>query len=652
MKATLASYESCDTSLSPSALSLYLHLQNVLLSGSTQDKTTIASRFLEQLEIELLGNRSTIRSRLLPMAVINIAALLGYGSAENKLLRSISEVEKETPPKDTLLKPQAVILGQPILQRRHSDVSERSSEAEGKTDSQKANNDDTSEILRRMRLDDPTDSGQTAGSPDLASACQIAFGMLRVVLRCRPVGTEDDVTPYIVTLLNFLSAIAYFKHSLEILEQFLPWRTLASLFNRIPASVDLRLDGPVKLLGLPLTEDWTIRGSEWSSRLFGRGFWKTNSNNSTRIDSDILPVLETLGEWSLACSIDAIEAAKPPVNSTFSNATKKEAPGSVVAARWKRVAVAATLLAKNSQYVVLDAAARPEQRVRMAPKTPAEPTHTISPALEPLVNAIWAEEVEYNDDLDVVEYAKDRSVEVSRLLYPFCPQHQLSDSRFLKQQKRQRELRTLMAMNRSQTSARRWASVASNAATPQHHVIFRANKREARRLRIDSRSTILVMDGTLVQAIPSLIAALCSTRIWQILLPMAVMLDLDKVAASSAPLAQSVRRVQQLLEQNLQRKANLTKLQTFCGNDLIDTGLRQRLVSTQSVQGDAPDWVIHTALGVAKQAALNSGNSDEGVCRVAVLTLDKALRVRARELGIDALTDNDIVEHLAGVMPD
>jgi hypothetical protein len=132
-------------------------------------------------------------------------------------------------------------------------------------------------------------------------AAKFTFEIFKEVLQHDRSG---EVCPYLTIILTFLASVCQNSRAMKKLERFIPWDRLVTYFNQIPKSVQIR--GPsslsaqdistssnFRLGGVPLFEDWCLRGMNWAGKgLFGRGYWRQQKSNS---GNGVTPA-ESIGE--------------------------------------------------------------------------------------------------------------------------------------------------------------------------------------------------------------------------------------------------------------------------------------------------------------------------------------------------------------------
>jgi len=197
--------------------------------------------------------------------------------------------------------------------------------------------------------------------------------------------------PYVTLVLTFVAHLSHHPSALAHLERALPWAHLAALFNRLPPSIDVRLDAPAKLsAGRPLPEDWCLRGMDWAGRqLFARGYWREHRPRAPASPSGDIGGGGPSGEGGAGArvesemdalrfdmaALDEGEGAGGGGGTSSANdeagdirfGTGSSAAARLAEARWRRLAICAAWLVRNVPGFDYDArAVDPQRRFRIS----------------------------------------------------------------------------------------------------------------------------------------------------------------------------------------------------------------------------------------------------------------------------------------------
>lgn len=355
---------------------LFVHLHGMLFTKiALDDFDDVLARFMEKLHAERILLQRTLpdeatgiltdeaafgEAEWFMLAVINISALLQYG-AEDAVLRRFFVKDATSSSKASKSKtPQAIMLNPSSLRR-----SETLEDAGGPTT--EVPDPQADQIV--MQLSASADDGPLV----FRLAQRLTFDMLRLAFS-QPVHRMDNVdivNPYITLVLTFLGHMAQHHQALRQLERFVPWRQVVHFFNTLPPAVEVRLDGPSKLVGNPLPEDWCIRGMEWTGRhLFSRGFWRSKPPHGAVQPHDELsapppaPSLDGTPSCIVESEMDALGFSLDSLEDSSVGLTGQTAmvspAGALAAARWQRFATVAAWLARNVAGFDFDVRAGPD----------------------------------------------------------------------------------------------------------------------------------------------------------------------------------------------------------------------------------------------------------------------------------------------------
>lgn len=337
------------------ACELFLLLHGMLFTKiQLDDFTVVLERFLERLEEDAHaeGDQSTFRKQLpqtdwLLMASINVAAIMQYGAEDGLLRKAFAEeaANRKTQKVPNMDPPSVIIQFRDPAQPVETGLAEDMANL--------ANEEPIVAGARHQPLASSTPDSSTIAAT-FPQICELSFKMLHFCLRnpLRHWGYVDILNPYITSILTFLATVSRQSNVMEILERYVPWESLSKFFDSLPATIEVREDMNARLVtGIPLPEDWCIRGMEWvGRRVFERGFWKARSA-STKLEpisangfshahvTHINNEMEALfSEHSEEPDLDHVEG--------HSGSLDQLPIGSVNCKRWNRIAWVASILTK------------------------------------------------------------------------------------------------------------------------------------------------------------------------------------------------------------------------------------------------------------------------------------------------------------------
>ena len=237
------------------------------------------ARFLERLQLDGAQERDWIM-----MAVVNVGALLEYGKADALLRPSSSEVG---PTSATAAKKRELVAKMGDL--AVSDTAAVSSPT-------------------AMEVDSATPIAQTAKEqdedmqPELPYALQLTIQLamemfsfcLRHPTRRASAFAKPTLNPYIIVMFTFLCTTLKQSSALALLEKYIPWEDITAFLSSAPRGLmDAEAVAGHRLTSgcAPLPEDWCLRGMEWiGRRVYERGFWKPQPGLAC--EGDVLEVNE------------------------------------------------------------------------------------------------------------------------------------------------------------------------------------------------------------------------------------------------------------------------------------------------------------------------------------------------------------------------
>lgn len=501
---------------------LFVHLHGMLFTRiALDDFDDCLERFLERLReeaclirreggnwaSETLGSGAAAPfgdAEWFMIAVINISALLQYGAEDGVLKTSVArattdpasraEAGRATPKSKP---PQAIMLNPSSHKRSEMPDDDGDDESRGP---------EVKPLAAEPQSEDPL---------AFRLAQRLTFSILDLMLQhpTRLVGTSHIVNPYIVLVLTFVSHLAQYPGAMHHLQRAIPWTRLASFYNAIPITIEIRMDTPTKLVGPALPEDWCVRGMDWTGRqLFGRGHWKGQS--SARHDE-----MPPIGPTSSVSLESEMEALRLDLETIDEYGEGDEAPSVQLAAdRWRRVATTAAWLVRNvpgldyhargagkgKRFVIvshLDSQLR-RWRVEEQQAAEAERLSRIS-ALREEVDEVEGEESEEDED-DPSDSPAVQELKVSPARLP--------DRVLTRTQARRRQLKAVikqarLATRTPQSSIRRLAGSKQKLKQPS--------------LTVFPGFTVLVFDTNILLTSMKLFTSLIDAQTWTIVVPLA-----------------------------------------------------------------------------------------------------------------------------------
>ncbi|GAA5991646.1 hypothetical protein JCM11641_000208 [Rhodosporidiobolus odoratus] len=685
---------------------LFVHLHGMLFTKiSLDDFDEVLERFMERLKEEgwALGkgtNADEIAATFgqgaqgpfgdrewFMLGVINIAALLQYG-AEDGVLKKL------------MVKEEPVVAGgkhghhhssrSHQHHHHHHHQSKRplapaAPRAAPQAIMVKREQDGGDETERPSRIDDEEDvlkplHNDTSDSPDddplpFKLAQRLAFSLLSFTLRdsnhSRTVGPSAKVlNPYITLLLTFLSHLASQPAAFAHVERSIPWSDLVSLFNLLPSDVEVRVaDAPNKLVGgRPLPEDWCIRGMDWAGRqLFGRGHWRDHRPQSARSGDGLPPPIEGVDAAPLrvesesdALKFDllALTLASPTgggEDGEFEGDATPLAAAQLAASRWRRLALSAAWMVRHVPGLDYDARAPPSQgkfRIVQPLKGKMDAwarEDEIEREQERLANLRLAERRgPVEDELGMADAEEESEDEDDE-----------EDSEAVKELKARR--RALKAVIRNARTRR----IPANGGA----VASKLGGKAASLPRLFAGFTVLVFDTNILLTSLKLFRELVEAECWTIVVPLAVITELDGLKRNATALGAAAVEMVDYLESAIRTHSRYLKIQTSRGNYLKDLAIRNESIdfssSPTSLAASAEeartmDDVILRAVSWQSQhftsrlALVNPRAARTKVpsetAQVVLVTFDRNLRLKARARGLEAVDEKGLKKSLEAAL--
>lgn len=601
------------------ASDLFVLLHGMLFTNiQLDDFLPTLARFMERLRLEGVEEREWIM-----MAVVNIAAVLEYGKSTG-LLKSVGGVG---PAKEAGAAQAAA------AQAKVNMISKKLDEMDV---------DDTEGTTMDKELDvehvdpDTRSNGvlnvspmQTAAQPILPDvtdpplafkyALQLTFEVLSFTLR-NPLRSPSpyirpSLNPYNTVILTFLSTVLKHDAVRRALERAVPWDDMVQFFGTIPRRELSQAEGGVRLTSgcAPLPEDWCLRGMEWGGRrVYERGFWK--SGEERRAEMEVLDACEAREDLTDGIIEDEDEGDVDPLSAETSK-------------RWVRVARAAAGIARTvpgfswemgtRRWAVTgeleEKAARWKEEERLE-REEEERRRSRRP---------WSTD----DDMDVdveeggfVDASSDESDEDA-------DEDESEEVKVLKSKRR--ELLRLLRSGGAPSSA-----PLSNARARPRRAAPRTGgppTKTASLLRVTPGYTVLVIDTNILLSSLSIFASLVESLHWTILVPLAVITELDGIATNSSSLGEAATAAVAYISSHMRSHSRSLKVQTSRGNYLSTLSVRSEQVelSYDSWERNMDDLILRAAIWQDdhwsdRSALLECGPQNTvGASKVVLLTFDR-----------------------------
>lgn len=713
------------------ALSLFVHLHGLLYTGDHLDTfEPIFARLEEKLEdtfkyVQAQASRPARRSlrakerddpsqRLdrdstwIMMAVTNISALMEYGKEGGALKIALASANDRK-----------------RIEKQSSKVEKKSTQNRNDPTPSEANLTDLARQIQRLGLE-ASKARSTSHqvnrevahvseeiphiSASLRLAMRLTFGLLKHVILypMKPGEIDPAMCPYITILLTFLATMSHNPTALAIVRSEVPWEALKSFHESLPKSdrdLYLRKDSnvPNRLLGIALPEDWCIRGMEWTGKqLFGRGYWKGKQGTAYMSTSQS----ESLGgvnqgeshSYSMPESekdvlAERYEGPSMPAHaggpqSAYqqgrSGGTTKEnqldedgePPAdreTVARLRWKRVALTAAWIARAVPFVLVDGETGQisldkqlyQTTIKSDAQKAAETIRSTSAEHQSKTETQAAQEIggldrEQDDDEDEEEESLLGSGDESETV------KQLKE--------RRRELKALLRQSRGSRNEEKLQALAH----PSTNALSSSKSRSTRKTTLNAVAgyTTLVFDTNILLESMDVFTALLISKRWTLVVPLAVVTELDGLRTKEDPLGTSATQAIKYLEDAIKTYSMNLKVQTSRGNYLRDLNIRREDIdfghSTSSGHstGGSKDgsiksmddvilnvavwqkthWLDRRALLGIKSVETSQVTTTTPV-KTILVSSDKTLRLKGRVRGLE-VCDALAIEQLLEKQPD
>lgn len=299
-----------------SAIAQFVHLHGLLLEETVTQveferhlsrfEDTLASTFaaVQANKGKMKTGKDISRglgqdSTWIMMAVVNIAAVMEYGSATSVIRRMLADAKEAGKESSRRQREEEKAKARQDKRERErafqiDDFPELPRATYSRTESAE-DDENPSSMASRMADMHIAAAPAPVVVPDAPLRLKLAFKLLFALLQhaidhpLKPEGADPALCPYIPIILTFFSTVLYIPAVRSLMHAIqtdadcgpmMPWSSLLVLFDSLPDAARptlTRRPAPTRLLGIPLPEDWAMRGMEWTSRptnVFGRGYWK------------------------------------------------------------------------------------------------------------------------------------------------------------------------------------------------------------------------------------------------------------------------------------------------------------------------------------------------------------------------------------------
>ncbi|KAF8633707.1 hypothetical protein AX17_004365 [Amanita inopinata Kibby_2008] len=645
---------------------LFVLLHGMLFTNiQLDDFQSALARFIERLELDGADEREWIM-----MAIINIGAILEYGKPGGILRRAGGITVRET-------EPGAQNQGTLKVVTRKNAGSTTSASVMAHVENMDIDEEHRrgGSLIKQPTLPTVDQSPNLSGSiphvllsndfnyADLPApfllALQLTFSMLSHVLR-RPmlkssIYAHSDINPYLTVLLTFLITMIKHPAALHVLERAIPWEELAAFFAKAPKRYmnkqglwnmpNERAKWAMITNGCspPLPEDWCMRGMEWVGRkVFERGYWKLDSTSE-----------ECRTEAGVLSKDDPAEASDGKIeddDEDMEQVTANHADGQLRQVQQKNV----MSRAERRWVRALRCGVVIAEIVDGFTWTVGTRNWTVEGKLSEKVG-LWKEQERMEEEEEEKRRMKQRWAEDSMDV----DDAESADSEESEDDENDsEEVRALKARRKYLRSLLQSTQRPGTSTTSSAQRLRSTKKAISRpRLHIVPGYTVLVVDTNILLSSLAMFSSVVESLQWTIIVPLPVVMELDGLASNTSPLGEVAQQAISYITSHVRTHGLSLKVQTSKGNYLSNLTVRTEQVDF--VDGGGMDsernmddlilkaaiwqdehWVDRSGLLGKKQKTEDS--TSLGMVRVALLTLDRNLRLKARSRQLPAASEKDL----------
>ncbi|KAI0371731.1 hypothetical protein BV20DRAFT_978724 [Pilatotrama ljubarskyi] len=631
---------------------LFVCLHGMLFTNiQLDDFKRVLERFKEKLQI---GDAEQVEEReWIMMALINIGSLFEYGRP-TAVLRRVAGIETRAPgaPGVSPILANGATAGKiKVLMAKRLDGDHSKMEV----DDEDVDVEKSGTSVGASASEAPSPVSQEPELPAaLKLAMELTFSMLAYTLRHplrRPSEYTTALNPYNTIILTFLATVLRDQTARAALERAVPWDDLAAFLSgsiprrdilrehqRVCAESGLLLTSGCK----PLPEDWCIRGMGWAGKkVFERGFWTKDAKTvgeERNIEVEVLDSVEVAGH-----AMDGVVEDEADESSGDHLPDKH---------RWVRLTRAGLRIARDVHGF------------KFVPASPEDgrPAWRIEGSLAEKV-ARWREEERREREAEEARMRgtrwEDDSMEVDEDEGAHVEDDLSEDAEDYEEDSE--EIRRLKARRRYLQALLESGQHSGGAASQRRSRGPSARKSEAaphQTLRVAPGYTVLVVDTNILLSSLSEFSGLVESGKWTVVVPLPVVMELDSQSVNASPLGQAATAALQYITSHVRSHAASLKVQTSRGNYLSNLNVRTEEIdfSSGARERNMDDLILRAALWqdehwVDRSALLKGDGSaakdTTSAAKVALLSLDRMLRLKARSRQLYAANEQDLASILA-----
>ncbi|KAJ9475138.1 PINc domain-containing protein [Pseudozyma hubeiensis] len=694
---------------------LFLHLHGILITRvQLDDFDSVFDRLMAKLTwlLEQQGPAGLPQSVWTMMGAVNIAGLYQYGADDSVLADLLLQQSNQSGARQNkahrsrVNAPTAILVSSNLAKTDDNFLSELPRDAEWDDPS-----DDESEAGEEVQMISLEAKGGTDDQNAaeelphvLERAAVLCFGMQSLTFDLASADAAFRSNPYNTTLSTFLISLCQSKKAFRMLERFVPWH---HWLKHVEASVSLTERNWPKCLSssyitaqLLLPEDFCLRGVLGLSRhLYDRNLWRNAVNDGAIaapqgfdnevevLDADDAELYtRTESAWRIAASRRRDGGDSPTSLDTVrgyrlafvARKLAKAARGFDLDTKSSTLSLSKMLLARLTRRKLEEEQVELERRIRELQLVNSATTAATARTEDQGV------ELEDDDDFDS-DWDSDSDIRRGNVVP--ASTHEIlanSDADGLTEEIKalharrcylQDVLKSVGQKLSGQRPGQSRQTKGSEAVEGHKNAVAQANASDD----AVPGYTVLVVDTNIIVTPGQVIAQLIESRRWTVIIPLAVITELDGLRRNDNELGQEAERAIQFLESRIKSHAKYVKVQTSRGNYLSDLSCRSEDIDftwqgtgnaraaaaatpdgsprldaagageTKSVAARNVDEVILRILAWQKENFVdrrnllqtNSGESGEilpaSTQKSVLLTLDRNLRIKAKSRGLPSL---------------
>lgn len=659
---------------------LFLYLHGVLITRvQLDDFEPVFDRLVARLTklVEQQGPAGLPQSVWTMMAFINIAGLFQYGSDDSILAGLLLEQSGKSSKGSNRTErikastPAAILVSSAAAKTDDSFLSELPRDVEwedpSEDESEAGEEVQVISLEAKTAIDEPEAAAELPGV--LERAAKLCFSMQSLTFDLSSADASYRSNPYNTTISTFLLSLCQSKKAFRIFERFIPWDIW---LKQVELSVSLTERKWPKVLSstyitarLLLPEDLCLRGVLGLSRhIYERSLWRSPTSdggvagsqgfdNEVEVldadDGELYTRTETAWrnagasrreEHQITTSLDTIRAFRMAF---VARKLAKAGRGFDLDSKTSVLSLSTLLIARLSRHKLEEEQRKLESRLdqfRLRSHA-ADAVSELGGHGDSRQDSCESDEFDsdWDTDRETTRHERVRSAEAA--LTRIDSVDQPDEIRAL--HARSCYLRDVL-QNVGRTRALQ-RSESSTAGKGQAHGSDRQKSGAAQPSALDGiipAYTILVVDTNIILTPGDLIVQLIESQRWTIIVPLAVITELDGLRRNENDLGKEAERAIQFLESHIRSHAKCVKVQTSRGNYLSDLSCRSEEIdftwqgsgSSGSTTTGGTQPVLEASLqldaaGTSETKSPAARNVDEVILRILAWQRDNFIDRRA-----------------------